>query len=194
MRTLITYLALAATPAIGCPTPDDLSTGIRVTESDGLATLYTTMSPEIVEAVVIEQGDVISRNHLARGVYILRLASVFDGAIDFDSVWLTSYDSPVPELPLPMPGLEQTFNTTIRSFDDTYPETQSQSWGELEEFAAGDCVTAAIYGTIIYESETSRVTETIAYLPDIGIGLLTSYADGDEEPDIYKFIGIEAVK
>ncbi|MEJ6404539.1 hypothetical protein [Yoonia sp. 2307UL14-13] len=194
MRALVFILALAATPVIACPTADDLATGIRVTESGDITHLFRTTSPGIVEVISDFGGADGGLNHLFHGTYILRISSLYDGLLDFDSVMLTDYHRDGTALPLPSPGLEQTFKTTVRSFDESYSETQAQSWGALEEITIGDCTTPLIKGTIIYGSEYGTVTETIAYLPDMEIGLLTSYADGDQEPDTYKFIGIEAVE
>ena len=194
MRTLATLIALAATPAIACPTADDLATGIRVTEPDDLQSIFKSVGPDLVEVTIEFDVNDVSRNQLVHGVYIRRLSSIYEGSLDFESVWLTDYSQDIASLPLPVPGLEQSFKTTIYSFTESYPETQAQSWGPLEEVTYGDCTTPVINGTIVYDNKYGPVTETIAYLPDMGIGLLTSYADGDEEPEIYEIVQIEAVE
>lgn len=192
--TFIAFFGLCAGPALACPTAADLNTGITTIETDGTTSVYRNIEPGIVAQEIDFKDGSFGKNQLAQGVYVLRLAIEDGGVLDLQSIYATTYDRPVTELPLPKPGLTMTMRTTVTTTDDSYKEQQQHAWGPLETVTIGECAFNGITGTIEYKSGFDPFTETVLYLPDLGIGLLTAYAYEGEAPEIYEYVSITSSK
>ena len=191
MRWLVPIL-LAGPALADCPTADDLATGIRVTETTGDYSTYRDAGDGVVEVTISFEGEDTALNQLARGVYVLRLASTEDDVLILSSVIASDYGMAPADLPLPAPNTENSFEVRSTSFDWSGTETQTHRWGADKTVTIGDCTWRAIPGTLDYETELETWSETVLFLPDLGLGLLTSITDANET-QTFTFTSIEAV-
>lgn len=197
LKILVLLTCLTATPMLAdCPTGADLATGIRVTETDGTTHVYTGLNNGIAQVDITYTDGAQSRNLLAQGTHVLRLAEVENGAIVVSSISATTYPLPATDLPIPTAGSVWTVDTTVLSLDETYAETQSQRWGDTFELTIGSCIYDAIGGALVYSTELSSFTEGVYFIEDLGIGLLYVYdhMEADGPAEVFSYINIEAVK
>jgi len=181
-------LALWTGPALAeCPTADDLSgAGITMTHADGASDFLIAGEPGTGRAIVRFPHGFGGNNVYARGVHLLQLMDVWDGAPDLESLRLFDYGMAPTDLPEPTPGLSWEADYQVTSGPDTAPERQVQSWGALEERRFGDCTYQVIPGEIVYSYIDGSHTEGMLYFPDLGVSFLTSWQDGSmARPDIF---------
>jgi hypothetical protein len=130
LKILTLLTCVVATPILAdCPIGADLTTGIRVTETNGTTQTYTSLLNGIAQVDITFSDGAQSRNLLAQGTYVLQLADVENGAIVPSSIFATTYPQPAIDLPIPSAGSVWTVDTTTLNRDETYAETQSQKWG-----------------------------------------------------------------
>lgn len=189
-------LCFLASPALAaCPQMGDLATGIRATMSDGTYEDYRDLRPGLVEMIGNYDDGYIARNLLGQGVYVVELSDMEDGKIAPDSRTTYSYPVEVTELPIPQPGARWSGQTAGRDYEGFFSETQTHTWGAMTRATYGECSYDLIVGRFAYSGDGYSYKEEIHYLPELGIGLLASYADGDEsETDVYTYVGIEKLK
>lgn len=185
---------VSATLVSACPKAADLAGGVRVTEEDGVTHVFRAAGAGVVTVDSDYQDGAIGKNQLARGVYVLRLAVEDGGVLDMSSVFQTTYEAELGALPLPEQKLRQTLNTTVTTSTESYAERQDQMWGAVEPVTIGECQYDGLIGQITYSNDIETFTETVLYLPQIGIGLLTAYQIPGEPAEVYEFIDIAAVK
>lgn len=195
MKPLLVLTLLAATPAwADCPTGTDLTTGIRVVESDGVSHIYRDIGKGVVQ-VDIDYGDgFTSRNLLAQGNHVLQLADTENGQVLSDSVSNTAYPTRAADLPVPTPNMVWNVDTTVKAFGDIYAEKQTQTWGDTFNLTIGTCSYDAIEGALTYTADDYTITEGVYYIATLGIGLLFAYEATDVEREIYTFSDIAAVQ
>jgi len=185
----ILLLALPA-PAFACPTGADMANGVLLASSDGTTEVHKQAAAGLTIVDVTFSDGHQSQNTFIHGTFIKQLADVEDGFLDIRSALQTVYDTPPP---IPAPGDSGVINTRSGSLADGMDaEVQTYWWGEVGEMTIGNCRYAAIEGVLTYRSDDSDVRETIAYLPELGIGLLTSYQDVGNDPETYTYLTITA--
>ena len=189
-------LCVFASPALAeCPRTGDLATGIRAMMSDGTYEDYRDLGPGLVEMIGTYEDGYVARNLLGQGVYVVELSDLEDGKIVPDSRTTYSYPVDVAELPIPQPGARWTGETAGRDYEGFFAETQSHTWGAMTRATYGACSYDLIVGRFAYSGDGYSYKEEIHYLPELGIGLLASYADDIEsEADVYTYVGIEKLK
>lgn len=192
--TVAACLGVSASIAAACPQAADLAGGVRVSEADGVTHVFRNAGGGVVTVDSDYQDGAIGKNQLARGVYVLRLAVEDSGVLDVASIFETSYHVGLAALPLPKPKLRQTLDTTVTTSAERYAERQDQVWGVISPVMIGACQYDGLTGQITYTNDIETFTETILYLPEIGIGLLAASQYVDELAETYVFTDISAVK
>ncbi len=191
---LVFLFAVVGQVAGACPTGADLASGIRIIDGDGAVEVVQDLGNGVVAQEIDFGGGEIAKNQLIKGVYVSKLTLEVDGVIDLSSLLEVTYDRPPAAMSPPTPGLVNRFQTTVTDTTSSYVEVQEHRWGEVAPFSIGACTFDSLEGQIRYVSEVSTIVETVRYLPELGIGILTAYAYGDETPEIYELVSIEAVQ
>lgn len=194
-RLLAVLCAVVAGPALAqCPTAADLRSGVRVTESDGTTNVFTAVGDGIVQNDGATTGGYTYRNLLAQGTHLIGLSDT-DGGEDIpNTVRRMEYDMAIPALPVPAPGMRNTYETVVTVSDGSYDETQTQVWGQPTRLTIGDCTYDMIPGKLVYTNRDFVVREGLYYLPALEFALLHSYQSNDDPAAQYVATGIEAVE
>lgn len=189
-------LCFLATPALAvCPVPGDRATGIRATLSDGSYEDYRDLRPGLVELIGNYADGYVARNLLGQGIYVVELSDLEDGKIVPDTRTTYTYPVDLTALPIPEPGTRWVGETGGRDYDGFFAETQSHSWGALTRATYGTCSYDLLVGRFDYSGDGYSYKEEIHYLPELGIGLLASYADDSEDgPEVYTYVSIEKLQ
>lgn len=193
-----TLVLLPVAAFADCPVAADLETGIEIRYADDSSEIYRLLREDVV---LVAEGvaDPTWRNLLARGVFLLQLASLEEGRVDLAYTTNITYPVPLAELPLPTPGGTATYETLTNdaNFATISTETQTHSYGEETTLAIGGCSYGMILMEVTYSGAGEWATtyiEEIGYLPDLGIGVLLSFReDGEDEPDTFEPVLIRAV-
>ncbi len=181
-----------ATPAFAdCPTAVDLPTGVKATLSDGSTEEYRTVRTGLVELIARYDDGYDARNLLGQGVYVIELADLEDGQIVPESRITSSYPMSADAMPLPQPGARWSVAVGMRNADGFFKEKQTHSWGEITQVSYQGCTYDMIPGEFLYTGDGYSYREDIHYLPELGVGLLVSYADGDDPPEIFTYDAFE---
>lgn len=193
-----TLLLLPVAAVADCPVAADLETGIEIRYADDSSEIYNRLGDEVV--MVSEGGaDPTWRNLLARGVFVLQLASLEEGRVDPAYTTNITYPVPLADLSLPVPGGTAIYHTVTNeaNFATISTETQTHSYGEAGSLVIGDCSYGMIPMDVTYSGAGDWATtyiEEIGYLPDLGIGVLLSFREeGDDELDTFEPVSIRAV-
>lgn len=196
MKYVLIPCLLAATPSFAdCPTGADLANGIRLVETDGIASIYTAQDGVTVEQIGKYPDGYTFRLMLAHGVHVLQLGDLEGGRLVPSSTTDTTYPGDVADLPVPTAGLEWDIITSITYGDGTtIPETQSQVWGEPFEWTVGACTYTTLRGSIDYISEDNTINEEVYFIPDLRISFLKSYADEFSDRETYSALRIEPLR
>ncbi len=189
MRWVACLLATAS-PALACPTGADLADGIAIKDDDDTTEVYRKGGGNTVVVDVTYSDGFQAQNTFIHGVYLRQLADVIDGVVQVSTALSTSYASDPPE---PAAGASGILQTKVGSpVDGFVPEVQGYAWNSAATYQIGACTYAAIQGTLTYKSDGIDVTETVEYIPELGIGLLTEYAEVGFDTDRYIYTDIFA--
>ena len=181
----------AAAQEAACPTAADLATGIRATETDGTVHDFTALDGPLVQEDITAPGEDTYRAIFVHGAHLIYLGPPEPDGIAYQED--TEYVIPINDLPIPAPDSTALYRTTVTDIDGPYVQNRFQDWGPMEEARIGACSLRAITGTLTYVSQYDRITETILYLPDLRIGLLTRYAMSGQPDETYDFNALEAL-
>ncbi|WP_296420313.1 hypothetical protein [Pseudooctadecabacter sp.] len=191
MRLALCCAALAASPVLAdCPTGADLESGIVFTTDTGETDTYTSRPNGIVQIDALSPENVTYRTLLGKGIHVLQLSDLENGQVLSDSIVSTSYPMAAAELPVPEPGTRWRVDTMINAYGDIYPETQTQTYGQMTAYTVGDCTFDAIPAKFRYESDGFTINEDIIYLPDLGLSLLVAYEDTDAPREDYAYVAV----
>lgn len=195
---IILSLAAAVTGGTAdaaCPTAADLVTGVRVTETDETVHDFRLLGTgEVLETIRFDGETDSVGNLLALGVYVVGLNVTTNGLPSPREAIIFAYAPSVENLPLPADGLKQTLTTTVSdSYEDSpFTEIQTHVWRADSPLTIGDCVYERITGEVTYTGNDSHLEE-IAWLPDLGLGLLLRYSDSASD-DRYEMETIEVIE
>lgn len=193
-----TLVLLPVAAQAECPVAADLEAGIEIGYADDSSEIYSGLTDDVV--LVTEGGaDPTWRNLLARGVFLLQLASLEEGRVDLEYTTNITYPVPPGELPLPVPGAAAVYETVTNdaNFANISTETQTHSYGDETTLTIGACSYGMILMDVTYSGAgewASTYIEGIGYLPELGIGLLLSFREeSDDEPETVEPVSIRSV-
>lgn len=190
LRTVLAC-TFATSAFADCPTGADRAKGIRAILSDGSVEEYRDLRPGVVELIARYEDGYTARNLLGQGTYVIELADFEDGQIVPTSRITSSYPMSADEMPLPKPGSEWTVKVAMRDADGFFQEQQTHRWGEQTKATYQNCSYDMIPGQLSYAGEGYNYQEEIHYLPELGLGLLVAYSDGDAPEDRFTYDAFE---
>lgn len=195
-RTAFTALfALCAGPAMAeCPTGADMTTGVRVYESNGTQSIMRDQGDGIVTLDGVLSDGRGFRTLLGRGAHVLVISDTENGVNIPGSVLTNTYAMAPADMPLPEPFAQFTFQTDVDAYGDAFTETQTQAWGGVFDYTIGDCTYDALPGKIVYSNRSRTINETVTYIIDLGFVYLNSFQMEPNPPARYAATRIEAVQ
>lgn len=171
-----------ATPALACPTVEDLGKGIEFRTADGDVEVHKQLRPDwMTLTVTFSDGDG-SLMELYRGLYLQSVIPMVGG--------------------LPKPGEREDYASSSDLAQWQMPQP-SASWVNATpgggQAVSGPMETTMIAGcrynsfeVVIQFADDDTYKETYDYLPDLGVGLLVK-TDASDGTDTYSYISVNAV-
>ena len=182
----------APLPAAACPTAADLDTGVRVHSPDGSVETFTRLNKDVIVSEFRFEPGEGSRSLLAQGIYLIQINDVYGDEIDTKARTTYTYTKLPGTLPVPTPGGAWNTRVVILDEDGLGTERQQISFGQAGTRTIGACSYDTVPITVVYPDDD--YSETLEYLPELGLAILTSAQDVGAEADVYSFERIEAVK
>lgn len=183
-RIFCTCAALAvATPALACPTIEDLGKGIEFRTADGDVELHRQLRPDWVTiSVTFSDGDG-SILEMFHGMYLQSVIPMESGLPQLGAREDYASSSDLAKWPRPMPG-EAWVNPTAGGGRATA--------GPMETTMIAGCRYNSFEVVVTFADDDSY-EETYDYLPDLGLGLLVKTKDPDLT-ETYSYISVQALK
>ena len=187
-------LALALAPALAaearCPVAADLASGIRFVYGDDTSEVYRAGAGG---AVVVDgyTGDTLDRRlTLLHGVFLTRYAPIApDGA---EAAGVSLYDFP-PDTPPPAPGTTWSGLPRLSEAGQSRDEPQTHVAGPLRSVEIAGCPYEAFDISVDF-GELAGYSESLVFMPDLGIGYLAGYANDGGDPRAVDVVLLEALE
>ena len=180
--------------AADCPTAADLTTGGIAFDIDQEDTeIFRQKRPGLIESHYHYAGDTNSaaRVLLARGLYVLELVDVNDGAPDPGT--RSTYSFPVAPDQLRLPDLSDasgqgwSYTVAVNNIGEFGQEVQHYTPQPAIQKSYGDCTYDVIPVEIRYVDDPAGDRDIVYYLPALGLSYLarTIYSDSDDSFDYH---------
>ncbi|MCR8550353.1 hypothetical protein M4578_21230 [Salipiger sp. P9] len=184
-------LALPSGALADCPSSADLDRGIRFHIEGGDTEVFRRYGPDVIASVYSSGGE-DTRVLLGRGMYVLEVADMSQGAPVAESATVYAFPMAPSEMPLPSPEAGWTVNVAVKEAQGLDQELQIYSFGPLSEVSFGECVYTMIPVIQSYRPDPFEVVDFVNWLPELGLSYLVRSTDVDGE-DRYVYSGIERV-
>ncbi|SHK28873.1 hypothetical protein SAMN05444000_12447 [Shimia gijangensis] len=190
MRLLSSLLCIASLPVLAdCPTPGDMTRGVRLTEANGDTETFFEFSNRVVRGVYNDGTDSGSRYLLQDGIFVIEAFDTLDDHA--------------------IPGSRTTFlypEDAPSKFEDTRWDVQvisliqgeflnnneSHIFGPKTQVEIGACLFDMVPVISIYH-DLDGYEEQLNYLVDFGFAYLVEMKERDMLPDRFDYIRIEAI-
>ena len=186
-------LMVWATSAVAdCPTRDDLKTGIRFTIQGGETETFSTKGRNSVFAYYDYGDGTGTGNLMLHGHYLLSITEYKNGKALAGSPLVRYKLRSTP--PVPAPNTKWSGISIATENGERYEVTETHELGGLKVTKLGKCSYKSIpIKSTIVEGEFVDV-ETVSYIVDLGIALMTRHKNNYGTNETYKYRTIEAVK
>jgi hypothetical protein len=171
-----------------CPTGDDLTSGIRIFETNGRVETYTSGPRDTVVKTILDENGDGSENVLAQGIYMVATQDILDGRKQPGTRATYTYSLKSGELPEPVSGLRWTVEVVSFDADGLFAKEHVIQFGETTRLGLGDC----IYDMIPIEVTYMKNKEVLYFLPELGFAPVVSWGLGIGL-ERFTFTGIEAI-
>lgn len=190
MRLILILCLLPATAVAECPVPGDLAKGIIATSTNGGMELFEAARPGVVTSTYMENGEPLSQSLLGQGVYLLQSINLEDGRPTLGNKLSYAYPMAPKDMPLPTAGGKWDVSTLMDDYGDFKKSVVNYKFSKEREITIGDCSYSGFEVSVQY-SEGIDYQETLDYLPDLGISLITAYIESDGTVDRYTTTKLE---
>ena len=176
----ITLLSASAAHA-ACPTAADLKTGIVAMTDDGQVEVHKIAAKDMIQVDIryndgTDDGAVMQFGH---GIYLRNSIPIEDGVLQISAQEKFASDATLREWAEPEP-------TTV--WYNNRDDGGAASSGPIYALRIGDCTYDSFDISMHFPDEPNYV-EIYAYVPSLGIGLLTNIIE-DGERDRYRYVSI----
>lgn len=192
MRAALVLLALSS-PALACPTSEDMARGVLVTFDDGETELHQTIQGERTRLVWTDSGDTWT-DLMEFGHYTLAYW-LGDGPMDLSEATVRHYRRSLDDSARPSPGGRlDVSGRELQNGREILSFKASETWGPLRSISIGDC-TYQVFGIVLKWSEDgdAPVPSSFLRLPELGISILIAWDDGDGAKAELSITSIEAL-
>ncbi|MEM6760902.1 MAG: hypothetical protein AAF601_15620 [Pseudomonadota bacterium] len=184
IRSFATLMAVLAAPALAaCPTVENLGKGIKLTLNDGQTEIHKTAPGGVIQVDVrfndnTGDGTIM---HFAHGVYLRDIIPIEGGVIRVGQQERLTSEATLRTWPEPIPGAR---------WSNPNPDGGSARSGRAKTTRIGGCSYNSFEVTLTFKDDPNY-TETYAYLPDLGVGLLVESVEGSSR-EKYRYVAIVA--
>ncbi|MEM7545721.1 MAG: hypothetical protein AAF367_09320 [Pseudomonadota bacterium] len=200
MRIILSgiLVAIAATPALACPTRADLEAdGIEVRFADETRVVYTLRDANIIREISHfpdPSEDFWVDAYL--GIYPVADGAMRDGEASREDMVTSRYPETLPDLPRVEPEME--WSGVLTGFDGRGSEvektTLAVSIGAKQSVTIGFCTYDAMSAQTEFSYSDGGDMAEFRYLPDLGIAVQIGSGPGGGSPEAYyRPISIRAV-
>lgn len=192
-------LAFLASPVIAhaaCPTQSDLAEGIGFDIAGGGTETYKALNNGVIEVVYSDSDGFSSRTMLGQGAYLLEVIDLDNGAPDPSTRITYSHVLAPEDMPVPRPNGGWVSKVASMEGGSVTQEVQDHTFGPMGTLTVGACSYDTFEITVRYDDADESI-DTIAYLPELGIGLLVGIAyngsEGERVDDRFSYFDLRTM-